>query len=143
MCHREMPAMQIEHARRLIGLQLENASSVLQAGYGVDRLRGMFGDMLALLSDVPELRPHFLSLLASTLEARDPSGSGTGQVPREFTELAAHRLRWPEFADLANKRIAGIFHGDRSLAISDVASSILNALSDDWPDIVFYEPAAH
>jgi hypothetical protein len=130
--------MDPDASKELLKILVDNASRILRAHFGVDRAEATFFDIIELLREEPELRNYFLDMVEKTLERRDPSGFGEGDVPRELTELAAHELRWPEFKTLADARLQRVFGGDAVLAISDVSRSIGEAYRDDWEDREFY-----
>lgn len=130
--------MDVESSRKLLEILIDNASRILRAQFGVDRAEATFFDIIELLREEPALREGFLVMVHKTLERRDPSGLGEGDVPRELTELAAHELRWPEFQTLAGERLQRVFRGDAALAINDVAHSIGETYRDDWEDREFY-----
>lgn len=126
----------------LLAILIENGRRILDAGFGVDRAEATFFDIVTLLRERPDLRESFLERVQCTLRSRDPSGLDEGFVPRELTELASHELRWREFEELANERLNRFFHGDRKLAASDPARSIIDALQDSWEDREFYRTYA-
>lgn len=131
--------MDPEAARILLNILIENAARILRAYFGVDRAEGAFFEVIDLLREERVLKGYFLERVDQTLAQRDKSGLGEGSVPRELIELAAHELRWPEFKELAEKRLHRFFHGDRSLAASDTADSISAAFDDSWEDREFYK----
>ena len=134
--------MEHQASIRLLDILIENGRRILLAYFGVDRAEATFFDVVALLREQPDLRAAFLERVQRTLQSRDPSGLGIGMVPREQIELAAHELRWPEFETLADERLHLFFHGDRELAVSDPARSIINAFQDSWEDREFYRTYA-
>lgn len=131
--------MDIEFSRRLLCRLIENAVRILSDGFGLDRVESNFFDVIELLREETGLRAYFLDMAKATLEKRDASGLDEGDVPRELIELTAHEMRWPELKLLAEKRVDKHFHGDRVLAVGDIATSISSAYKDDWLDREFYK----
>ena len=130
--------MDAEWSRKLLEILIDNASRILEAKFGVDRAETTFFDIIDLLREDPLLKEDFLARVRTTLERHDSWGMEEGSVPRELIELAAHELRWPEFRELAEGRLQGIFRGDSVLARSDMVHSIPAAFDDDWEDRMFY-----
>lgn len=131
--------MDAEFSRRLLSLLIENSVRILSAGFGIDRVEATFFEVVQLLREELGLREFFLEVAEKTLEKRDASGLDSGDVPRELMELIAHELRWPELKVMAKHRVDRFFHGDDLLAVGDIASSILLAYDDNWPDREFYK----
>jgi hypothetical protein len=131
--------MDAEFSRKLLTILVENSVRILSAGFGVDRAEATFFDVIDLLRNEKALRSDFFEMAEKTLGKRDASGLDSGDVPRELMELVAHEMRWPELQALAEKRVGDYFHGDRTLAIGDIATSIASAYKDDWLDREFYK----
>ena len=131
-------SMSVDCAKRLLDIQIENASRVITANFGLNQAEAIFFDVIRLLREESELKPYFLKKAADTFAMPDIGYLEVGMVPGELIELIAHELRWPELQELANKRIKDFFRGDRSVAAGDIANSITDAYSDDWQDRMFY-----
>jgi hypothetical protein len=130
--------MDPDFSRKLLNILIENSVRILSNGFGVDRAEATFFDVINLLRNEKYLKSDFLKMAEKTLGKRDASGLDSGDVPRELMELTAHEMRWPELQALAEKRVVEYFHGDRGLAIGDIATSIASAYKDDWLDREFY-----
>lgn len=131
--------MNIEFARTLLDILVENALRVLRAGFGVNWAESVFFDILDLLRAQPALKAYFLEQVKATLSLPDPGRLDAGMLPRELIELASHELRWEELRQIANDRIRDVFGGDSTAAVSDVAHAMLEAFEPDWPDREFYK----
>jgi uncharacterized protein YoaH (UPF0181 family) len=131
--------MDIDAAKEVLEIYIENGSRILRAGFGVNMAESSFFDVVLLLRHEPALRGLFIDKVRTAFEIRDLGDLAEGMVPKELIELVAHELRWDEFRSLADERIQKLFAGNRRLAIGDIASTIFDAYSDDWPDREFYE----
>ncbi len=131
--------MNVEFARALLDILLENALRILRAGFGVNQVESVFFEILDLLRTHLDLKTYFLEKVAVTLALPDSGGLEVGLIPRELIELAAHELQWEELRQLAYKRVHDVFRGDSELAVSDVSQAILEAFNADWPDREFYK----
>jgi hypothetical protein len=131
--------MESTAAIELIDILVENALRIMRAGFGVNRAESTFFEIIDLLREDTTLKAHFLDKVRITMAMRDPGRLEPGMVPKELIELAAHELRWREFQQLAQQRIADIFGGDEALAIGDLAQHIPEALKDYWADREYYD----
>lgn len=109
-------------------------SKTLNEPRGIETVEEALFDIIDMLRENPDFKAEFLEMIARSFTHRSPSGLFDGGVPRELVELATHELKWPEFAVLADRRIQNIFHGDDSLATSDVSQGVKAAYADDWED---------
>lgn len=131
--------MDIHHSEKLLDLLIENTRRILHEGFGITHAEHSIIAVLEILENEPALKAAFLQRVGQTLQKRDAWGLGDGDVPRELIELSAHHFRWPEFVDLAEKRLKGLFGGDKRLAASDVFTTLTAALEADWEDLEFYD----
>lgn len=131
--------MNIEFARMLFDILVENALRIQRAGFGVNWVESVFFDILDLLRTHPALKGYFLEQVQTTLSLPDPGRLDAGMLPRELVELASHELRWEELRQIANDRIQSIFGGDSTAAVSDVAQAILDAFETNWSGREFYK----
>ena len=131
--------MNIEFARTLLDILVENSLCILRAGFGVNWVESVFFDILDLLRTQPTLKAYFLERVKATLSLPDPGRLDAGMLPRELIELASHELRWEELRQIAKDRICGVFEGDSTMAVSDVAHSMLEAFEADWQGRELYK----
>lgn len=131
--------MNLEFARTLLDILVENSLRILRGGFGVNWVESVFFDILDLLRAQPALKAYFLDRVKATLALPDPGSLDAGGLPRELIELAVHELQWEELRQLANERIRKAFGGDSALAIGDIAQGMLDAFKTDWPDREFYK----
>lgn len=131
--------MDVDCAKILLGVLIENSARILRAGFGVNSAEHAFFAVIDLVSEHPALKPELLERIAIALQQSDPGLLNEGMLPRELIELIAHEMRWEEIHTLAEQRVRDKFHGDWSFAISDIAQHILKAESDDWEDREFYQ----
>jgi hypothetical protein len=124
--------------QKLLRLLVANAQRILNAKFGVNAAEVTFFEIVELIRSEQNLKATFLEMAGETFLQPDGWGCTEHAAPLELVELVAHEFRWPEIADLADKRIEKYFKGDRSLAIGDIAMRIRAALSDDWEDREFY-----
>jgi hypothetical protein len=129
--------MDIEYARILLGILIENSARILRAGFGVDRAEAALFAVLELLQEEPQLRRDFLEQVSATLDRQDPWGLEVDSVPRELIELAVHELRWSEFLKIADAKLQGTGR-DVSAAAERMAVAIRSAYAENWPDREFY-----
>lgn len=130
--------MDLDSARKLLNIYIENSRRILAAHFGVDRAERCFFDVIELIREHPQLRCDFLEAVRVSFLERDPRSLDEGALPRELIELATHELRWPEFDQIAEQRIDRRFGGDRSYARSDPAMAIAPAYHPEWEDREFY-----
>lgn len=130
--------MDLEFAKRLLDILIENSMRILVGGFGVNCAEVTFFEVVQLLKDDTRLRGYFLSRVKDTLDAPNPGALQIGLIPPELIELASHELRWPEFLELAKNRVIDRFDGDDALAVGDVATHIPEAFNDNWADREFY-----
>jgi hypothetical protein len=130
--------MDIEYARQLLAIYIENARRVLRAHFGVDRAERSFFNLIELLREETKLGPIFVQAVRDSFIEHDPRSYQDGVVPQELVEIATHELHWPKFGEIARERIKLIFHGDERLAASDPSISVLAAYSRAWEDREFY-----
>jgi hypothetical protein len=126
-------------ARKLLDLLIDNALRILTVGFGVNWAESSFFDVVRLLRQEDALKEYFLGRVRATLSMRAPECLDPGTVPVELIELVAHELRWPELLEIAEQRVGKFFHGDRMLAIGDIARRLPEAYEDNWQDREFYE----
>jgi hypothetical protein len=136
---KEERVMHVDCAKKLLEIYIENSIRILDSKFGVDRAESTMFDAIDLLRSYDELKPFFLRKVADSFSVRGHAFFDYDALPEELIELAAHELRWPEFLELADERIKNIFHGDKSLAMGDIATSIRDAYCDDWEDKMFYK----
>lgn len=130
--------MDLSAAQQLVTIYVDNARRVLRAHFGVDRAESSFFDVIELLREEPNLTPFFIHAVRDSFIQHDPRSLEEWVLPRELVELAAHELRWPEFAEIARERIELLYKGDESLAASDPAMAVLAAYDPAWEDRQFY-----
>lgn len=118
---------------------ISKLSTTLNDGCGIETVEDALFDIVDMLRNRPGLRVQFLEMVDQTFSKRWPYALGENSVPSELIELATHELKWPEFADLASKRIQEVFGGDELLAMSDVSQRVKQAYADDWEDREFFE----
>lgn len=131
--------MDINSAKTLMEILIENSARILRAGFGVDCAESTFFSVIDLVRKHPALKPDLLDRIAITLCEKDAGQLNTGMLPRELIELIAHEMQWDELRELAEKRVRDIYHGDWILAISDISHGIIDAQSNNWQDRDFYE----
>lgn len=131
--------MDIESAKRLMDIMVENASRILRAGFGLNYAGSTLFEVVDLLRSNPSLKDEFLVRVEAAMKSLGAANLDAGALPRELIELVAHEMRWKEILEYAEDRVQARFYGDRSLAIGDIATSIVDAYKDDWPDREFYE----
>lgn len=124
-------------AKQLLEILIENCRRIL-LHFGIGQAESTMFEVIELLRSEPELKVYFLEKVEFTFEERGGWGLEQGCVPRELIELAAHELQWGEFHSIAEKRLYRFFHGDRSLAASDIAIAISDAFRPEWEDRMFY-----
>jgi hypothetical protein len=129
----------IDCAKILIGILIENAARILRAGFGVNTAEHAFFAVIDLVREHPVLKQDLLDRVAITLRQSDPGLLNEGMVPRELIELVAHEMRWDELRELAEQRVRDKFRGDWSFAIGDISRGIVEAQSDSWEDRDFYQ----
>lgn len=118
---------------------ISDLSKTLNEGFGLETTEGILFEIIDMLRNDQAQRAQFLSMVEASFMNRDPSGLFRDGVPRELVELAAHELKWPEFATLADKRVLLVFDGDEHLAIGDVSQGVKRAYADDWEDREFFQ----
>lgn len=139
-CHFEKRnRMDIHYSEKLLDLLIGNTRRILQEGFGITPAEHSMIAVLELLENEPALKAAFLKRVGETLHKPNAWGLDEGNVPRELIELSAHHFRWPEFVDLAERRLKELFGGDKWLAASDVFTTLTAALEADWEDLEFYE----
>lgn len=136
---KEERQMHIGYAKKLMEIYIENSIKILDSNFGVDWAENNMFDAIGLLRSYSGLKGFFLEKVARSFMVLGHNPFDYDAVPKELIELVAHELRWPEFLDLADERIKKVFHGDRSLALGDIATSIRDAYQDDWEDREFYK----
>ncbi|MDR1163120.1 MAG: hypothetical protein LBM17_04690, partial [Candidatus Accumulibacter sp.] len=104
--------MDIRYAEKLLDIYINNLINILDSNFGVDRAESTMFDAIALLRDYGELKPVFLKKVADTFATCGREGFDSDTIPEDFIELCAHELRWPEFLELAKKRVETFFHDD-------------------------------
>lgn len=130
--------MEYEHARRLLDILIENANRIAAAGFGVDRLEPTFFQIVDLMRECAELKADFLSGVEQAMSHYDAGALVSSTPSRELIELVAHEFRWVEILQCAEYRVINRFSGDRSLAIGDIAMSVVDSYDDRWADREFY-----
>lgn len=120
-------------------LAIADLSKTLNEGFGIETTEDALFKIIDMLRSDQDQKAHFLNMVEQSFMNRDPSGLFENGVPRELVELATHELRWPEFANLADKRVRSLFGGDEHLAISDVSQGVKRAYADDWEDREFFQ----
>jgi hypothetical protein len=131
--------MDIEYAKKLMDILIENSVRILRAGFGVNAAESAFFTVITLLKEKPDLKTYFLARTISTLSLSELGYLTEGEIPEELLDLVAHETRWDEMKAIAEKRIRDIYHGNSNDAVGDVAQRIIEALSDNWPDREFYK----
>jgi hypothetical protein len=131
---------QIEYAKKLLGIYIDNVKSILDADFGVAHAESAMFDVIYTLQANGMLKQYFLERVKDTLARVD---CWFGEIPTELIELAVHELRWPEFLELSKKRINDFWHGDAVFAMGDVAGRMLEAYNDDWEGREFYPHYTH
>jgi len=130
--------MDIKYEEELLVILIENVARILNVGFGVNHAEPSLFQIISLLKEEDGLKEEFLEMVRFTFKANDPGNCESGMVPTELVELAAHELRWSEFKQIADDRVANRFNSDRSLAVGDICMRIDEAFNDDWEDREFY-----
>ena len=130
--------MDYENSKRLLNIFIENSNRILSAGFGLNCVESTFFEVVELLKEYSDLKAEFMSKVEVAMAAVDV-GILVSEIPsHELIELVAHEMRWMEILECAEMRIRSRFHGDRSLAVGDIATSVIEAYNDNWPDREFY-----
>lgn len=136
---REGILMDIQYSEKLLDILIENTRGILREGFGIAHAEHSMIAVIELLENEQALKETFLKRVGQTLQKRNSYGLDAGDVPRELIELSAHHFRWPEFVDLAKRRIKDLFGEDKGLAASDISTTMNAALEADWEDLEFYD----
>jgi hypothetical protein len=127
-----------EAQKLLLKVLVGNAKRILEARFGVNAAETTFFEVVDMIGAEEKLKEVFLGMAGQTFTQPDGWGHSEDSAPLELIELVAHEFRWQEIIDLADKRVAQHFKGDRTLAIGDIAMRIRKAFNDDWEDREFY-----
>lgn len=131
--------MDIEYAKVLLGILIENSARILRAGFGVNSAEHAFFAVIDLIRQCAALKYDLLDRIAVTLRQNDAGLLNEGMVPQELIELITHEMNWDELRDLAEQRVHDKFHDNWAFAISDISRKIIDAQSENWDGRKFYE----
>jgi hypothetical protein len=79
--------MDIEYARQLLAIYIENARRVLRAHFGVDRAERSFFNLIELLREETKLGPIFVQAVRDGFIEHDPRSYQDGVCHKNWSKL--------------------------------------------------------
>ncbi|MFK8017856.1 MAG: hypothetical protein AB8G17_20715 [Gammaproteobacteria bacterium] len=135
--------MENRRAFELLDILIGNAARILVAGFGCRGAEANLFGVLRVVRETPEAKGWLIARITRSMAKRDLAHQIDDYVPIELVELLAHEFRWEELKEIAQRRVENLFDGDWIGARGDIASDIVDAMSEDWSDREFYSHYAN